>query len=65
MITRAGPAMLARTRQILSEFKEVWPLASRWMEGLDKFGKDRKSMMASYEGSMAEGVRIFARHLPT
>ncbi|CAM1506366.1 Fc.00g060070.m01.CDS01 [Cosmosporella sp. VM-42] len=52
-LTRDGPMMLQRTIAILMECKEVWPLASRWVEALDKFTQDPNNPTA--EGSMADG----------
>lgn len=47
--------MLFRTRSILLECKEVWPLASRWLESLDKFFRDPQPIAPISEGSMADG----------
>lgn len=44
--------------QILAEAAQVWPLAGRWLEILEKFARDNKGVLAGVEGSMAEGVRI-------
>lgn len=43
--------------QILAEAAQVWPLAGRWLEILEKFARDNKGVLAGVEGSMAEGVR--------
>jgi len=48
--------MVHRAIAILSEAQNVWPLASRWLEGLDKFAKDNRGIMGGLEGSMADGV---------
>lgn len=50
--------MLQRAMQILAEAAQVWPLAGRWLEILEKFARDNKGVLAGVEGSMAEGVRI-------
>lgn len=49
--------MLQRAMQILAEAAQVWPLAGRWLEILEKFARDNKGVLAGVEGSMAEGVR--------
>ncbi|KAL8338559.1 hypothetical protein RB598_007076 [Gaeumannomyces tritici] len=54
VISAEGPMMLHRTMAILQESQAVWPLASRWREGLDKFAHDQKATV-SHEGSMADG----------
>jgi len=51
----AGPHMLLRTRSILLECKEVWPLASRWLKSLDKFFHDPQALAPITEWSMADG----------
>ncbi|KLU92072.1 hypothetical protein MAPG_11019 [Magnaporthiopsis poae ATCC 64411] len=53
-ISAEGPVMLERTMAILRESQAVWPLASRWREGLEKFARDQKATV-SQEGSMADG----------
>lgn len=55
MIARDGPMMLQRTISILMECKQVWPLASRWVEALDKFSRDPDTTPLATEGSMADG----------
>jgi hypothetical protein len=55
-ISREGPAMLRRTIDILMECKEVWPLASRWTEALDKFSHDPQAKTLANEGTMADGA---------
>lgn len=54
-IAAAGPMMLERTIGILNESKEVWPLAARWADALEKFSRDPKSMPLTTEGSMDDG----------
>lgn len=46
--------MLQRCMSILIESKQTWPLASRWLESLERFSRDPKA--AAYS-SMADGVR--------
>lgn len=48
--------MLQRAMQILAEAGQVWPLASRWLEILEKFARDNKGVLAGVEGSMADSV---------
>lgn len=60
--------MLSRTRSILVECKEVWPLASRWLDSLDKFFRDPQAVAPITEGSMADGkdaVPQLLRHIPS
>lgn len=59
MIRQDGPIMLQRAMQILAEASQVWPLAGRWLEILEKFARDNKGVLAGVEGSMAEGVSIY------
>ncbi|KEZ39365.1 hypothetical protein SAPIO_CDS10063 [Scedosporium apiospermum] len=54
-ISRMGPEMLQRAMSILVECKEVWPLASRWLEALEKSSRDPKGSSFGLEGSMADG----------
>jgi hypothetical protein len=54
-IVRDGPIMLGRTTAILMECKEVWPLASRWTDALEKFSHDPQAKTIAQEGSMADG----------
>lgn len=54
-IVRDGPIMLRRTTAILMECKEVWPLASRWTDALEKFSHDPQAKTLAQEGSMADG----------
>ena len=44
--------MLHRTLEILDEQKNVWPLASHWVEGLNSF----LGGIVLPEGNMSEGV---------
>jgi len=53
--------MLNRTMEILDECKKTWPLASRWLEALEKSFRDPKgSSIVAFEGSMADGVSCIA-----
>ncbi|KPM34051.1 hypothetical protein AK830_g12522 [Neonectria ditissima] len=54
MITRDGPIMLHRTLAILTECKEVWPLAARWLDALERFAHDPSDALTA-EGGMADG----------
>ncbi|PNY27193.1 transcriptional regulatory protein [Tolypocladium capitatum] len=47
--------MLQRVIAILRECKEVWPLAARWVEALEKFSLDPQSDTLTTEGSMDDG----------
>lgn len=47
--------MLQRTIRILKECREVWPLAARWVDALEKFSLNPQSAMLSHEGSMDDG----------
>lgn len=47
--------MLQRAMTILTEAAQVWPLAARWLEILDKFFRDNKGISSGIEGSMADG----------
>lgn len=51
-ITAAGPLMLSRTQDILRECKEVWPLASRWLDSLDRFFRDPNATPLEAEDSL-------------
>lgn len=48
--------MVQRCMTILAEAQHVWPLATRWLEGLEKFVHDSKGAVTGLEGSMADGV---------
>ncbi|PHH80997.1 hypothetical protein CDD83_3655 [Cordyceps sp. RAO-2017] len=54
-LAQDGPAMLQRIIGILRECKEVWPLAARWVEALEKFSLDPHSATLTTEGSMDDG----------
>lgn len=47
--------MLQRIITILRECKEVWPLAARWVEALERFTLDPHFEAPAAEGSMADG----------
>ncbi|KIL93217.1 hypothetical protein FAVG1_03194 [Fusarium avenaceum] len=49
-ITREGPMMFQRTLSILMECKNVWPLASRWVDALNRFAQDPTMSFASESG---------------
>ncbi|KAM5348792.1 hypothetical protein ACJ41O_008615 [Fusarium nematophilum] len=53
-ISRDGPMMLQRTLSILMECKEVWPLASRWVDALERFARDPTGSLTT-ESGMADG----------
>ncbi|EXU97654.1 fungal specific transcription factor domain protein [Metarhizium robertsii] len=66
-LVRDGPMMLQRTINILKECREVWPLAARWVEALEKFSLDPQSATFGNEGSMDDGkdpIPRFTRQLP-
>ncbi|KHO00211.1 Zinc transcription factor [Metarhizium album ARSEF 1941] len=66
-LVRDGPMMLQRTINILKECREVWPLAARWVEALEKFSLDPQSATFGNEGSMDDGkdpIPRFIRQLP-
>lgn len=44
--------------QILTEAAQVWPLAARWLENLEKFYRDNKGAIPGIEGSMDDSVRV-------
>lgn len=48
--------MLQRAMTILTEAAQVWPLAARWLDILEKFARDNKGVIPGIEGSMADGV---------
>lgn len=50
--------MLLRCMSLLMESKQVWPLASRWLESLERFSRDPKAATVSMDGGMADGVRL-------
>ncbi|KAF5608729.1 general repressor of transcription [Fusarium subglutinans] len=49
-----GEKMFLRSMDILKECKEVWPLASRWVDALSRFSHDPNSSFKS-ENGMADG----------
>ncbi|KAF5634727.1 general repressor of transcription [Fusarium tjaetaba] len=53
-ITYDGEKMFLRCYDILMECKEVWPLASRWVDALSRFAQDPGSSFKS-ENGMADG----------
>ncbi|KAF4957879.1 hypothetical protein FSARC_11143 [Fusarium sarcochroum] len=53
-ISRDGHMMFQRTLAILMECKEVWPLASRWVDALERFAQDPTSSLTN-ESGMADG----------
>jgi len=55
-IVAEAPSMLKRIIMILKESKANWPLASRWLDGLERFARDKQRSFINYEGSMADGV---------
>ncbi|KAI8232549.1 putative transcriptional regulatory protein [Colletotrichum sp. SAR 10_96] len=54
-IVAQAPNMLRRCMSILIESKQTWPLASRWLESLERFSRDPKA--AAYS-SMADGHQM-------
>lgn len=65
---RDGPGILQRVITILRECKEVWPLAARWVDALEKFSLDPQSDTLAQEGSMDDGkdpVPRAIRQMPT
>jgi len=56
-IARMGQPILQRTMEILTECKEVWPLASGWLRSLEAFDQDPTQSLIRFEtGGMADGV---------
>lgn len=47
--------MLHKTRAILAECQETWPLARGWLTSIDRFIQDQHSTTPMHEGSMADG----------
>ncbi|RKL12401.1 hypothetical protein BFJ68_g7802 [Fusarium oxysporum] len=65
-ITYDGYMMFQRSLDILMECKEVWPLASRWVDALKRFAQDPDSSFKS-ENGMAGGKDLIHNpitHLP-
>lgn len=54
-LVRDGPTMLQRAIRILKECREVWPLAARWVDALEKFSLNPQYAILSHEGSMDDG----------
>ncbi|PHH70123.1 hypothetical protein CDD82_7331 [Ophiocordyceps australis] len=54
-LAQDGPIMLQRTITILSECKEVWPLAARWVEALEKSLDPQLDTFTTEGGSMDDG----------
>jgi hypothetical protein len=50
--------MVQRILNILAESKNIWPLASRWYDHLERFYKSQNMMTVGAEGSMADSVSI-------
>ncbi|KAK4125029.1 hypothetical protein N657DRAFT_570301 [Parathielavia appendiculata] len=53
-ITRNAPMMVQRILNILAESKQIWPLAARWYDHLERFYKSKDVMTVGVEGSMAD-----------
>lgn len=51
-IASEGQAMFNRTKTILEDCKATWPLASRWLDGLNKFHDES---ILGQAGTMADG----------
>ncbi|KLO85550.1 general repressor of transcription [Fusarium fujikuroi] len=65
-VTCDGQKMFLRSLDILMECKEVWPLASRWVDALRRFARDPDSSFKS-ENGMADGrdpIHNPLTHLP-
>ena len=50
-----APYIYERTVSILKECKEVWPLATRWVENIEVFERDGSRGTVAIEGSMSDG----------
>lgn len=48
--------MLQRCMSLLMESKAIWPLASRWLESLERYSRDPKAAAVSLDRGMADGV---------
>lgn len=55
-VARNAPSMVQRILNILAESKNIWPLASRWYDHLERFYSSQNFMAAGNEGSMADSV---------
>lgn len=53
-IVERGPSMVKRTKQILSECDSVWPLASRWVESLERTYNHPYKAPLMNEGGMTD-----------
>ncbi|KAG5929205.1 hypothetical protein E4U42_006806 [Claviceps africana] len=53
--------MLQRTIGILKECQQVWPLAGRWVDALERFRLDPQSVTLSHEGGMDDGKDAIPR----
>jgi hypothetical protein len=54
--------IVQRILNILAESKNIWPLASRWYDHLEKFYNSQNAMTAGAEGSMADSVSTLSDH---
>lgn len=54
--------MVARVLSILAESRNIWPLATRWFEHLDRFYSAQSGVIVGNEGTMADSVS--QHHLP-
>ncbi|KAG5999654.1 hypothetical protein E4U21_006433 [Claviceps maximensis] len=54
-LVRDGPVMLLRTIGILKECHQVWPLAGRWADALERISLDPQSATLHHEGSIDDG----------
>lgn len=57
-IARNAPMMVQRILNILAESQNVWPLASRWYDHLEKFYRAQNDLTLEAEGSMADSVSL-------
>jgi hypothetical protein len=57
-IIRNAPMMVQRILNILAESKNIWPLAARWYDHLERFHKSHNMMTVGAEGSMADSVSV-------
>lgn len=54
ILVRDAPQIVQRILGILNESKNIWPLASRWFDHLEKFSRTKTGMAAETQGSMAD-----------
>lgn len=54
-IVQDGPFMVKRTKEILSECKQVWPLASRWVDSMERTYEAPQDGNVVGVSSMADG----------